>query len=78
MLLCPWNFPDKNTGVGLPFCIPGDPPDPGIEPTSLASPALAGRLFITGPPSYDPEIPPLGMHPKELKTDAQILVQEPS
>ena len=31
---------------GLPFPSPGDLPDPGIEPTSLASPALAGRLFI--------------------------------
>ena len=30
---------------GLSFLIPGDLPDPGIEPTSLASPALAGRFF---------------------------------
>ena len=27
---------------GLPFPPPGDLPDPGIEPTSPASPALAG------------------------------------
>ena len=27
---------------GLPFPSPGTPPGPGIEPTSLASPALAG------------------------------------
>ena len=26
---------------------PGDLPDPGIEPTSLTSPALAGRYFTT-------------------------------
>ena len=26
---------------------PGDPPDPGIKPTSLMSPTLAGRLFPT-------------------------------
>ena len=26
---------------------PGDLPDPGIEPTSLTSPALAGRFFTT-------------------------------
>ena len=26
---------------------PGDLPDPGIEPTSRMSPALAGRLFTT-------------------------------
>ena len=27
---------------------PGDLPDPGIEPASLKSPALAGRFFTTG------------------------------
>ena len=32
---------------GLPYPPPGDLPDPGIEPTFLASPALAGRLFNT-------------------------------
>jgi len=29
---------------------PGDLPDPGIEPMSLLSPALAGRFFTTKPP----------------------------
>ena len=33
---------------GLSCPPPGDLPNPGIEPTSLASPALAGRFFITG------------------------------
>ena len=32
---------------GLPFLTPGDLPDPGIEPVSLASSALAGRFFTT-------------------------------
>ena len=32
---------------GLPCPPPGDLPDPGIEPTSLMSPALAGRFFTT-------------------------------
>ena len=32
---------------GLPFPTPEDFPDPGIEPLSLASPALAGRFFTT-------------------------------
>ena len=31
----------------LPFLLPGDLPDPGIEPASLLSPALAGRFFTT-------------------------------
>ena len=30
---------------GLPYLPPGDIPDPGIEPPSLMSPALAGRFF---------------------------------
>ena len=34
---------------GLPFPHPRDLPDPGIEPTSLASPALAGGFFATVP-----------------------------
>ena len=31
----------------VPWRPPGDLPDPGIEPTSLKSPALAGRFFTT-------------------------------
>ena len=34
----------------FPFLTLGDLPDPGIEPLSLASPALAGRFFTTGNP----------------------------
>ena len=34
-LLCAWNSPGKNTGVGCPFPSPGDLPDPGIKPRSL-------------------------------------------
>ena len=37
-LLCPWDSPGKNTGVGCPP--PGDLPNPGIKPTSPAAPAL--------------------------------------
>ena len=35
---------------GLPFPIPGDLSNPGIEPESFASPALAGGFFTIGPP----------------------------
>ena len=44
---------------GLSFPPPGDLPDPGIEPTSPASPALAGRFFTTEPPGKpgDKDIP---------------------
>ena len=33
-----------------PFPTPGDLPNPGIEPTSLASPALPAAFFTTAPP----------------------------
>ena len=36
-----WNSP------GLPFSPPGDLPNPGIEPKSPVSPALAGGFFTT-------------------------------
>ena len=32
---------------GLPFPPSGDLPNPGIEPMSLTSPALEGRVFTT-------------------------------
>ena len=34
---------------GLPFPTPRDLPNPGIEPMSPASPALAGGFFTTEP-----------------------------
>ena len=38
-------FPRQAYWSGLPFPSPGDLPDPGIEPMSPASPALAGGFF---------------------------------
>ena len=35
---------------GLPFPTPEDLPDPGMDPKSLASPALAGGFFTAAPP----------------------------
>ena len=35
---------------GLPFPPLGDLPNPGIKPTSLIFPVLAGRFFTTAPP----------------------------
>ena len=43
-LLCPWDFLDKNTGVGCHFLLQG------IEAMSLVSPAMTGGFFITAPP----------------------------
>ena len=49
-LLCPWDFPGKDTGVGCHFLLQ-DLPNPGIEPTS---PALSGEFFTTEPPGKPP------------------------
>ena len=40
-------FPRQEYWSGLSFPSPGDLPDPGIEPVSLMSPALAGGFFTT-------------------------------
>ena len=42
-------FPRQEYWSGLAFLSPGDLPDPGIEPVSLMSLALAGRFFTTKP-----------------------------
>ena len=43
--LCPWGFFRQEYWSRLPCPPPGDIPDPGTEPTSLMSPALAGGFF---------------------------------
>ena len=47
--LCPWDFSNKNTGVGCHFHFPGDLPNPGTEPTSPVSPALQADSLPTEP-----------------------------
>ena len=42
-------FPRQEYWSGLPFPSPGDCPNPGIELTSHASPALAGGFFSSEP-----------------------------
>ena len=42
-------FPRQEYLSGLLFPSPGDLPDPGIKPVSLASPALVGSFFTTEP-----------------------------
>ena len=46
-LLCPLQFSRQEYWSGLPFLPLGDLPDPGMEPSSPVSPALAGRFFTT-------------------------------
>ena len=40
-------FPRQESWSRLPFPSPGDLPMPGVKPSSLMSPALAGRFFTT-------------------------------
>ena len=40
----------------LPFPIPGDLPDPGMEPMPLVSPELPGRYFTTVPFGWNDNI----------------------
>ena len=65
-LLCPWNSPGKNTAVGCHALLQGNLPDPGIEPASIRSPALAGRFF-TASATWEALLYPKNIfHPKWL------------
>ena len=45
-LLCPWHFPDKNTGVGCHFLLQGSAqPRDRTRISSVSFPALAGEFF---------------------------------
>ena len=46
----PMEFSREEYWSGLPFPAAGDLPDPGIQPASLLSPALASGFFTTAPP----------------------------
>ena len=54
-LLCPWDSPDKNTGVGGHSLLQGNLPNPGIERRSLA-------LQADSLPSEPPGKPPFQQH----------------
>jgi len=53
-------FQARIYGVDCPFSAPRDLPDPGIEPTSLVSLALAGGFFYHGTTSEAYQINTLG------------------
>ena len=57
---------------GLPCPSPGGLPDPGIEPVSLMSPALAGRFFTTSA-TWEA---PTGHGPSPLFLQAQPTAQK--
>ena len=49
-LLCPWNLPGKNTGVGCHFLLQGIFQTQELNPHLLQAPALASRFFTAEPP----------------------------
>ena len=63
-------FSQQEYWRGLPFPSPGNLPDPGMEPGSLASPAWAGRFFTTAPPGKHRSI----FYHKKNVIEAKILV----
>ena len=46
-LLCLWDSPGKNTGVGYQAFLEGIFPTQGLNPNLLMSPALRGGFFTT-------------------------------
>ena len=69
--LCVWNFPDKNNGVGCHSLL-----NHRIEPTTLASPALAGGSF-TAASQESPNISIFcskGKREKEVSITKDLLV----
>ena len=66
-LLCPGGFSRQEHWSGLPRPRPGDLLNPGIEPTSLMSPALADRFFITSTTWEVPPPPPRACHTAQQK-----------
>ena len=50
----PMGFSRQEYWSGLPCPPPGDLPDPGLEPSSLESSALAGGYFTTVSPGKPP------------------------
>ena len=49
LLLCPWDFPGKNTRVGCGFLLQGILLNSGIKSASLVSPALISRVYTIEP-----------------------------
>ena len=68
-----WDSVGKNTGMGCHSLLQGDLPDPGIEPASLISPALAGGFFTTSAtweaPIKNTKIQSFGLCGRELGWD---------
>ena len=68
-------FSTQEYWSGLPCPSPGELPNPGIEPTSLTSPALAGGFFTTSATWEAPNFPSLS-HEHLLESYSKEIVNE--
>ena len=57
-------FSEQEYWSGFPCPPPGDLPDPGIEPSSLKSPVLAGRFFPTSATHLGSSLVPISFQEK--------------
>ena len=69
---CPWNSPDKNTGVGCQAVPSGDLSNPGIEPRS---PALQADS-LPAEPQGEPSIHPSNLAPGEGVGALSLVLQQ--
>ena len=53
-----WGILQQEYWSGLPFASPGEPPHPGVGPTSPVSPASAGGFFTTSTTANTPCLKP--------------------
>ena len=74
-LLCPWNSPSNNTGMGCHFLLQ-EIPHPGIESGSPASPALADGFFTTEPRERKVEVKSLS-RVRLFATPRNVVYQAP-
>ena len=59
-LYSPWNSLGQNTGVGKPFSSPGNLPNPGTEPGSLALQADSLPPELSGMHKEEDVVPFMG------------------
>ena len=69
-------FPRQEYWRGLPFPSLGDLPDPGIEPSSPASPVLVGGFLTNEPPGKPQEIAKIGRKGHLFDTKVSTLISK--
>ena len=74
----PVEFSRQQCWSGLPFPTPGDHPNPGNEPASLASPALAGGFYhcATWEAPRPTQVPPKSPCAKQEYFEELLIMKE--